>query len=147
MIKTTYFWKATHEPDTNETYVSISRQKMRGAETMGEYPDLMPSWDIIQKAHKLGYNEESFLAYRDAYFAQLDKLDAHKVYNDLQDCVLVCFESSNDLYTGKKFCHRRMVAGWLEEKLGIEVPEETRTGHYVKVPAIYRNTTYSELQA
>lgn len=35
----------------------------------------------------------------------------------------------------------------LEEKLGIEVPEETRTGHYVKVPAIYRNTTYSELQA
>lgn len=40
-----------------------------------------------------------------------------------------------------------MVAGWLEEKLGIEVPEETRTGHYVKVPAIYRNTTYSELQA
>lgn len=67
--------------------------------------------------------------------------------NDLKDCVLVCFESSNDLYTGKKFCHRRMVAGWLEEKLGIEVPEETRTGHYVKVPAIYRNTTYSELQA
>lgn len=27
MIKTTYFWKATHEPNTSETYVSISRQK------------------------------------------------------------------------------------------------------------------------
>lgn len=147
MIKTTYFWKAIHEPDVSEKYVSISRQKMRGAETMSEYPALMPSWDIIQKAHQLGYNEESFLAYRDAYFAQLDELDARKVYNDLQGCVLVCFESSNDLYTGKKFCHRRMVAGWLEEKLGIEVPEETRTGHYVKVPAIYRDTTYSELQA
>lgn len=57
---------------------------MRGAETMGEYQVLMPSWDIIQKAHQLGYNEESFLAYRE----QLDKLDAHKVYNDLQNCVL-----------------------------------------------------------
>ena len=35
----------------------------------------------------------------------------------------------------------------VREKLGIEVPEETRAGHYMKVPAIYRNTTYSELQA
>ena len=57
MIKTSYFWKAKHEPDTSETYVSISRQKMRDAET------------------------------------------------------------------------------------------KTRTGHHVKVPAIYRNTTYSKLQA
>lgn len=146
-MKTTYFWKAINEPATNETYVSISRQKMRGAEAMREYPALMPSWDIIKKAHRLGYNEESFLAYRDAYFAQLDKLDARKVYNDLQNCVLVCFESSVDLATGKKFCHRRMVAGWLEEKLGVKVPEETRRGRYVRVPAIYRNTTYKELQA
>ena len=146
-MKTTYFWKAVNEPVTNETYVSISRQKMRGAETMREYPALMPSWDIIKKAHQLGYNEESFLAYRDAYFAQLDKLDARKVYHDLQNCVLVCFESSTDLSTGKKFCHRRMIAGWLEEKLGIKVPEETRRGRCVEVPAIYRNTTYKELQA
>ena len=146
-MKTTYFWKAVNEPDTSATYVSISRQKMRGAEAMREYPALMPSWDIIKKAHQLGYNEESFLAYRDAYFAQLDKLDARKVYNDLQNCVLVCFESSTDLYAGKKFCHRRMVAGWLEVKIGVKVPEETRRGRYVKVPAIYRNTTYKELQA
>ena len=146
-MKTTYFWKAVNEPNTGATYVSISRQKMRGAEAMREYPALMPSWDIIKKAHQLGYNEESFLAYRDAYFAQLDKLDARKVYNDLQNCVLVCFESSTDLAAGKKFCHRRMVAGWLEEKLGVKVPEETRRGRYVVVPAIYRSTTYKELQA
>ena len=145
MIKTSYFWKALHEPNTSETYVSISRQKMKGAETMGEYTALMPTWDIICKAHKLGYNEESFLAYRDAYFAQLDKLNAHDVFNDLQDCVLVCFESSMDIYTGKKFCHRRMVAGWLEEKLGIIIPEETRNKQHIVVPAIYRNSTYQQL--
>lgn len=40
-----------------------------------------------------------------------------------------------------------LVEGRLEEKLGIEVSEETRTGHYVKVLAIYRDTMYSELQA
>lgn len=39
----------------------------------------------------------------------------------------------------------RLVEGWLEEKLGTEVLEEIRTGHYVKVPAIYRDTMYSEL--
>lgn len=145
MIKTSYFWKATHEPEPNETYISISRSKLKGAENLSEYPDLMPNWDIINKAHQKGYNEESFLEYRDAYFAQLDNLDANKVYNDLDNCVLICFESSNDIYSGKKFCHRRMVAGWLEEKLGIIIPEETRNNTNIIVPAIYRTTLYSEL--
>lgn len=146
-MKTSYFWKATHEPDTSETYVSISRTKMKGAEMMGEYPALMPNWDIVKKAHELGYNEESFLAYRDAYFAQLDQLDPWKVYDDLKDCVLVCFESPKDLAVGAKFCHRRMVAGWLEEKLGIVVPEKVRSkDKNLVVPAVYRTTTYAALQ-
>lgn len=146
-MKTTYFWKATHEPNTSETYVSISRQKMKGAELLGEYPDLMPDWSIIRNAHAAGYNEASYLQYRDAYFAQLDKLDPQKIYNELKDCTLVCFESSKDLATGDKFCHRRMVAGWIEETLGIVVPEETRYKEkHLIVPTIYRNTPYSYLR-
>lgn len=145
-MKTSYFWKATHEPDTSKTYVSISRTKMKGAETMGEYPDLMPNWNIVKKAHDLGYNEKSYLTYRDAYFAQLDKLDPWKVYEDLKDCVLVCFEAPKDLAAGTKFCHRRMVAGWMEEKLGIVVPEETRTkDKNLIIPAIFRDTPYEKL--
>ena len=116
---------------------------MKGAELLGEYPDLMPDWSIIHNAHAMGYNEQSYLRYRDAYFAQLDKLDPFKVYEDLKDCVLVCFESPKDLASGAKFCHRRMVAGWIEEKLGILVPEETRDkDSHLIIPAIYRNTTY-----
>jgi len=48
----------------------------------------------------------------------LCKLDAAKVVEDLgSDAVLLCWEAPG------KFCHRRLVAAWLEEALGIEVPE------------------------
>ena len=78
--------------------------------------------------------------YKIEYFRQLAKLDAAKVYDDLKDCVLVCFESPKDLASGKKFCHRRMVAGWIETELGIVVPEEVRKKDAgLMVPAIYKN--------
>lgn len=140
-MKTSYFWKALHEPAQNAQYVSISRQNMRGAENMPTYAALMPNWNIIKMAHAMGYSEESFLRYKQAYFEQLRALDANKVYNDLKDKVLVCFEAPKDLAAGKKFCHRRMVAGWIEEELGIVVPEETRVKEqHLIVPAIYSDT-------
>lgn len=139
-MRTTYFWKATHEPEAGAKYVSISRQNLRGAETMETYPALMPGWDIINMAHNLGYSEECLKKYREEYFKQLDGLDVRKVYEDLKDCVLVCFEAPKDLVTGKKFCHRRMVAGWIESEFGIVVPEEVREkDRGLVVPAIYRN--------
>lgn len=120
-MKTTYFWKAGHEPEPNTTYVRISQQPMTGI-PMPYAPALIPNWDIIRAAHAAGYNE-------------------------LKDCTLVCFESSKDLATGDKFCHRRMVAGWIEETLGIVVPEETRYKEkHLIVPTIYRNTPYSDLR-
>ena len=33
-MRTTYFWKTTHEPEPGTMYVSISRQNLRGAEGM-----------------------------------------------------------------------------------------------------------------
>lgn len=60
-------------------------------------------------------SRESFEAiYRD----QLDRLDAKKVYTDLgPDTVLLWYEKPGE------YCHRRLAAAWLEEKLGIQVPE------------------------
>jgi len=52
------------------------------------------------------------------YRKQLDALDAKRVAEDLgPDAILLCWESFNVR------CHRRLVAEWLEEKLGIVVPE------------------------
>jgi hypothetical protein len=142
-MKTSYFWKATHEPNPNTTYVSISKQRLAGCENIREYVPLMPSWDIINIAHRLGYSQQSFELYRDAYFKQLSCLNPKRVYNDLKDCTIICFESSKDLASGKKFCHRRMVAGWLESELGVIIPEETRDiDQNLVIPTIYFDTKY-----
>ena len=52
------------------------------------------------------------------YRKQLDSLDAKQVAEDLgPNAIILCWESFNVR------CHRRLVAEWLEEKLGIVVPE------------------------
>lgn len=138
-MKTGYFWKALHEPEPGARYVSISRQIQKGAENIPQYPALFPSWDIIRLAHDGNYDDASFRAYRDRYYRMLDTLDAQKVYDDLSDAVIICYESPRDLASGRKYCHRRMVAGWLEEQLGIVVPEGVRRKDAgLVVPAVYR---------
>ena len=50
-------------------------------------------------------------------------LDAQRVYEDLErlsngrDCVLLCYEKSGD------FCHRHLVADWLNKKLDLNIQE------------------------
>ena len=52
------------------------------------------------------------------YRKQLELLDAKQVAEELgPNAVLLCWEAFNVR------CHRRLVAEWLEEKLGIVVPE------------------------
>ena len=47
----------------------------------------------------------------------LSNLDPNKVYNDLDKSVLLCYEKSYE------FCHRNIVAAWLEKNLGVKVVE------------------------
>jgi hypothetical protein len=47
----------------------------------------------------------------------LSKLDPNKVYDMFANKVLLCWEPAGE------FCHRRIVADWIKEELGIEVPE------------------------
>jgi uncharacterized protein (DUF488 family) len=63
---------------------------------------------------------EDYLAH---YRAILEKLEPRTVFTDLhllangKEPVLLCWEKAN------VFCHRRLVAEWLEKALGIEVVE------------------------
>jgi hypothetical protein len=66
--------------------------------------------------------------YRRLYFGEiLGKLDPRQVVADLEDLaggaepVLLCWEKPP--LTAKNWCHRRMVAEWLQDKLGLDVPE------------------------
>jgi hypothetical protein len=48
----------------------------------------------------------------------LDNLGARTVYRELgSNAVLLCYERPDE------FCHRHIVAAWLEKELGIEVEE------------------------
>ena len=67
--------------------------------------------------------------YRKRYAAQLAALDPQRTHQELvalaagDEPVLLCWERRADLEAGRVFCHRRIVAGWLQDALGVEVAE------------------------
>lgn len=83
------------------------------------YPPLFPTWEMIRMTDEEEYEK----AYREQILSKLDPLE---VYNDLgEDAILLCYESIAKIESGETFCHRHIVAAWLEEELmkqyGIEV--------------------------
>lgn len=75
------------------------------------YKPLAPSWQLV----RIKDENEYTIRYKQEV---LSKLSQEQVIKDLgEDAILLCWEKPED------FCHRRLVAEWLEEKLGIEVPE------------------------
>lgn len=82
------------------------------------YNPLIPGWRDLIKPFKQG--ELTELLYEELYQKNyLKRLNPRKVfYTDLGiDAVLLCWEAPD------RFCHRRLVANWLEKELGVEVPE------------------------
>lgn len=67
--------------------------------------------------------------YRRRYALQLDALGPRAVFEDLvalaggAEPVLLCWERKADIEAGRSFCHRRIVAEWLRERLGETVVE------------------------
>jgi len=107
-MKTSYFAKYKEEDG-----VSIAGKSPEWF-TGKSYPALFPKWSFYSK-YKIDGDEK---AYEEEYRRQvLDKLNPVKVYEDLEHAVILCWEGSG------KFCHRRLVAQWLYEKLGVTVDE------------------------
>ena len=95
--------------------ISISARYWGGP----KYAPLFPTWEMVNCEDKETYEK----MYRDQILSKLDPL---KVYNDLgENAILLCHESIARIEKGETFCHRHMVARWLEEELykqyGIEV--------------------------
>jgi len=105
MIATSNFAKSAKHPDA----VAISQGVPRFYPGKRYMPLAPPRWLLNAKDPELFDRE---------YRKLLDSLDAKQVAEDLgPDAILLCWESFNVR------CHRRLVAEWLEEKLGIVVPE------------------------
>ena len=81
-----------------------------------QYKKLAPKYDWWKKWHDENLSEEWYT--QKYYETVLSKLDAKEVYEELgSDVVLLCWERS------EKFCHRHLIAEWLENELGIKITE------------------------
>ena len=70
---------------------------------------------LAPSRHTLAWPRERFAPYYNSILAQLDPEAFYATLGD--NVVLLCWESPNI------WCHRRRVAEWFEEALGIIVPE------------------------
>src|SRR6266568_5956197 len=105
MITTSNFAKSAKRPDA----VAISQGVPRFYRGK-RYMALAPPRPLLKAKDPELFDRE--------YRKQLATLDPRQVAEELgPDAILLCWESFNVR------CHRRLVAEWLEEKLGIVVPE------------------------
>jgi uncharacterized protein (DUF488 family) len=79
-----------------------------------EYKKLAPKYWFFVK-YKQDRDEEFYI--KNYYAEVLSQLDPKKVYEELDGKILLCYEKETD------FCHRFLVADWLEYNLGIKVDE------------------------
>ncbi|MBN1547436.1 MAG: DUF488 family protein [Syntrophaceae bacterium] len=111
-MKTSYFGNPAIRDNPNA--VSISRWSPRWWGSRPRYIALAPSADLLRRS-KEGLSWPDYVTeYKQTV---LDQLDPVKVYADLSDKIILCWESSNEE------CHRRLVAEWLEHALNVEIPE------------------------
>lgn len=118
-MRTSNFKLSAYDPGA----ISIAR-KAPWYYTGRKYPVLFPPEDLLKD-----YRDQliSRRDYEDRYFCEvLGPLDAEQVLKDLHDLavphepILLCWEYPQD---ADFFCHRRIVASWLEKKLSVKIPE------------------------
>lgn len=110
MIRTSNFARHGKHPDA----VSISIRPIYWYKGR-QYLPLAPTWEIVNgvKSGEITQDE-----YTERYVEILAKLDPQKVVDDLgENAIMLCYESPKD------FCHRHLVAKWLNENLGLSVEE------------------------
>lgn len=81
---------------------------------------LAPTWNMLGQYRRISKESGPEVAqkhYIIQYDEILSRLNPQKIYKILDGKILLCWEAPGD------FCHRRLVAKWLENNLGIIVPE------------------------
>lgn len=81
------------------------------------YPILAPTWDLVRDVKSGRITEEE---YTTEYLKLIKKRGAtpYRTLADLgENAILLCYEKPTD------FCHRHIVALWIETETGIKAPE------------------------
>jgi hypothetical protein len=111
-MKTSYFGNKTASSDPGA--VSIARWSPKWWGDKRRYLSLAPSPSLLGRS-KAGLPWQSYI---EEYKREvLGKLDPEKVYEDLKDSIILCWEKPEEN------CHRHLVAEWIEKALGVKVIE------------------------
>lgn len=110
-----------YQSNLYKTY-AISGNRGQDANYQGEcFSKLAPKlsfWQIWHNNIGIVSEEENNKYYIAAYYNQvLKKLNPQEIYQQLDNSILLCYEKNNE------FCHRHIVAAWLELSLNIPIPE------------------------
>ena len=116
MITTSYY--AQEKKIKNP--VRISQRKYRWGTKSREYMKLAPPMYLVNHWKKGSITVEQYT--EEYYRVVLSKLNPQEVLDEIirifgDDATLLCFEKAGE------FCHRRLVAEWIEKGTGVEVPE------------------------
>lgn len=111
-MKTSYFGNRAAANDSKAVSISLYSPRWWGAGR--RYRALAPSSLLLKRA-KAGLPWPEYVS--EYKLNVLSKLDPAKVYSDLSDSILCCWEAPG------QDCHRRLVAEWIEFHMGVIVPE------------------------
>jgi uncharacterized protein YeaO (DUF488 family) len=121
-IQTSYFANIHKLKAQGINTISISRKAPEWY-TGAQYKALAPNYWLLKQYKDKTIDTENYTNY--FYTDVLDKLDPAIVWHDLtqlgngENIAILCYERPGE------FCHRRIVAEWLESTLGVLVPEFT----------------------
>lgn len=109
---TSYY--AKHANNRNAVAISIRPPTWYVGKT---YPLLAPTWDLVKGIHSGRISEAE---YTQEYMSLIKRrgVSPYKILSNLgEDAILLCYELPTE------FCHRHIIAAWMEATLGISIPE------------------------
>lgn len=112
-LYTSYLAKNAKHPDA----IAICAWVPPYYASVKRYPLLAPEMALVKLYKSNQVNQEE---YTEEYFKTLKKrgVTAQQVVNDMHEgAIMLCFEKPGE------FCHRRLVAEWVETETGVVVPE------------------------
>ena len=120
MIFTGYYAKLNQYKNLGLEPIAISGKRPNFYEGL-YYPDFAPRYWMYQRWKDKDITNEG---YTEEYKKYLDTLDKEEIRKDFKeytvegnDIVLLCYEKSGE------FCHRHVLADWLEENFGWKIEE------------------------
>jgi len=120
MIYTGYYAKFKVYKELGIEPIAISGKRPDFYEGL-YYSDFAPRYWTYQRWKDKDITNEGYTIEYKAYLNTLDKKEIAKDFDAYKstekDCVLLCYEKPCD------FCHRHVLADWIEENFGIPVKE------------------------